>query len=64
VRKITISEDLPSDTFSLLKTLREDKRVSRAWTVEGHIKYIKAGDADNIVHRVKSIYDTVESILS
>jgi hypothetical protein len=62
-KRITISEDLTMDSFALLKRLREDKRVSRAWSVEGQLKYIKANDPDNIVQRVKSVYDTLEQIL-
>jgi hypothetical protein len=62
-KHISLNEDLTADTFSLLKTLREDKRVGRAWTVDGSIKFIRANDTENIIHRVKSIYDSIDTIL-
>jgi hypothetical protein len=37
--------------------------VERAWSVDGNIKYIRANDSDNIIHRVKSIYDPLDKIL-
>jgi hypothetical protein len=64
IKRISLNEDLNSDTFSLLKSLREDKRVSRAWTVDGNIKFIRANDSDNVIHRVKSVYDSPDTILS
>jgi hypothetical protein len=62
--RISLNEDLTADTFSLLKSLREDKRVGRVWSVDGNLKYILANDSENVIHRVKSIYDTVDMILS
>jgi hypothetical protein len=62
-KRISLNEDLTADTFSLLKSLREDKRVDRAWSVDGNIKYIRANDSDNIIHRVKSVYDPLDKIL-
>jgi hypothetical protein len=62
-KRISLNEDLTSDPFSLLKLLREDSRISKAWTVDGNIKYIRNNNADNIIHRVRSVYDTVEQIL-
>jgi hypothetical protein len=61
--RISLNEDLTADTFSLLKSMREDKRVNRAWTVDGHIRFILANDPDNIIHKVKSVYDHINSIL-
>jgi hypothetical protein len=63
-KRITLNEDLTGDSFALLKALREDKRVSRAWSVDGNIKFIRANDSDNIIHRVKSVYDPLDKILS
>jgi hypothetical protein len=64
VKRISLNEDLTADTFSLLKTLREDKRVGRAWTVDGNIKFIRANDTENVIQRVKSIYDPIDTILN
>jgi hypothetical protein len=63
VKHISLNEDLTADTFSLLKSMREDKRVARAWTVDGNIKFIRANDPENIILRVKSIYDPIDTIL-
>jgi hypothetical protein len=63
-KKLTLSEDLTPDTFAVLKCLRDDKRVSRAWTVDGHIRFIRSGDSNNTIVKVKSVYDSVDSILS
>jgi hypothetical protein len=57
-------EDLTPPTFAFLKMLKEDKRVSRAWTVDGMIKFIKEGDKDNIIHKVRSIYDPIDKLFS
>jgi hypothetical protein len=62
-KRITLSEDLTPDNFACLKALREDKRVARAWSVDGQLKYIKAGDNDNIINRVPSIYEPLDTII-
>jgi hypothetical protein len=62
-KRISLNEDLTADAFSLLKSMREDKRVARVWSVDGNIKFIRSNDADNVIHRVKSIYDPIETIL-
>jgi hypothetical protein len=64
IKRISLNEDLTSDTFSTLKALREDSRVGRAWTVDGNIKFIRSNDSENIIHRVKSVYDPLDIILS
>jgi hypothetical protein len=63
-KRIIRSEDLTQDTFNKLKSLHEDKRVSRAWSVEGQLKFIKAGDVNNIIHHVRSVYDPIDVILA
>jgi hypothetical protein len=62
-KRISLNEDLTADTFALLKALREDRRVGRAWTVDGNVKFIRANDADNVIQRVRSVYDPIEKIL-
>jgi hypothetical protein len=36
----------------------------KPWTVEGRIRYIRAGDKNRRVYKVKSVYDPVASILA
>jgi hypothetical protein len=32
--------------------------------VDGNIKFIRSNDPENIIHHVKSVYDTLDTILS
>jgi len=61
--RFTVTEDLTSHTAAFLKLLRENAKVSRAWSVDGSIRYILEGDSNNIIHRVRSVYDPIESVL-
>ena len=61
--RFTITEDLTSPTAEFLKQMRGDKRVARAWTVDGAIRYVRVGDKDEYVHRVRSVFDTLDAIL-
>jgi hypothetical protein len=61
-KRLLLSEDLTPPTFAFLKQLKGDERVSRAWTVEGQIRYIREGDPNNIVHKVRSVFNTVNSL--
>jgi hypothetical protein len=62
-KRITLSEDLTPDSFACLKSLREDKRVARAWSIDGHIRFVRAGDNDNTIVKVSSVYDSPDIIL-
>jgi hypothetical protein len=59
-----ISEDVTPPTAKLLRDLVSDERVDRAWTVEGRIRYIRAGDKNRRIYKVKSVFDPVSSILA
>jgi hypothetical protein len=58
-----ISEDITQPTAKLLKELNDDERVERAWTVEGRIRFIRAGDKDRRIVKVKSVFDSISTIL-
>ncbi len=58
-----ISEDLTPLTFKLLRDLQRQQSVDKAWTVDGHIRYVRTGDGDRKVYKVKSIFDSVTDIL-
>jgi hypothetical protein len=58
-----ISEDITQPTAKLLKELNDDDRVERAWTVEGRIRFIRAGDKDRRIVKVKSVFDSISTIL-
>jgi hypothetical protein len=63
-KRLFLSEDLTPPTFAFLKKLKEDSRVNRAWTVEGQVRYIKEGDSENIVHKVRSVFNTIDSLFA
>ena len=66
IKYFLLAEDLIYPTFSALKLIREHKLVDRAWTVEGRIRFTRTDDKDKVkrVHKVSSVYDDIESILS
>jgi len=59
-----ISEDVTPTTAKLLRDLLADERVDRAWTVEGRIRFIRSGDKNRRIFKVKSVFDSVSSILA
>jgi hypothetical protein len=61
-KRLVLSEDLTTDSFSFLKALREDKRVNRAWSIDGQIRFIRADDPSNTIMRVRSVYDSINDI--
>ena len=63
-KSITMAEDLTPPSYQFLQKLREDKRVARAWTVDGAVRYVREDDKDGIVRKVRSIYDPLDSILA
>jgi hypothetical protein len=58
----SIFEDLTSNTFRQLKEFKKDERVQSVWTVNGIIKF-KLSNSD-IIHKVSSIHETIDDILS
>jgi hypothetical protein len=63
-KRLLLSEDLTPPTFAFLKQLKSDERVSRAWTVDGQIRFIKEGDTNNFVHKVRSVFNTIDSLFT
>jgi hypothetical protein len=63
-KRLLLTEDLTPPTFAFLKQLKNDERVSRAWTVEGQIRFVKEGDTENIVHKVRSIFSPLDSLFT
>ena len=56
-------EDLTSPTYSLLKAMKDHPDVSKAYTIEGRIRYSKVDKPDFIL-KVKSVFEPIEKILS
>jgi hypothetical protein len=56
-------EDLTRDNFMKMRALAADQRVSACWSVGGQIRFRLTSNPE-IVHRVKSVYDSVDNILN
>lgn len=56
-------EDLTGDTYKKMRELALDERVAGCWTVGGNIRYKKTSNP-NTVLRVKSVYESNDSILA
>jgi hypothetical protein len=63
-KRLLLTEDLTPPSFAFLKQLKDDDRVSRAWSVEGQIRFVKSGDPDNFVHKVRSVFNPIDSLFS
>jgi hypothetical protein len=55
-------EDLTRDSFLKMKALAADQRVTACWSVGGLLRY-RLFTNPEIVRRVKSVYDSVDTIL-
>jgi hypothetical protein len=55
-------EDLTRDSFLKMKALAADQRVTACWSVGGQLRY-RLVTSPEIVRRVKSVYDSVDTIL-
>jgi hypothetical protein len=60
-RRFMIVEDLTPANYSMLKQLQGREEVSRAWSIEGRLRFTLV-DNDK-VFRVKSVFDPIESII-
>jgi len=63
-RMFIITEDLTPTTYKFLKLLKADRRVLRAWTTEGVIKYILADDPQKQIRRTTSVFEHVDVVIS
>jgi hypothetical protein len=43
--------------------IRGHARVERAWTTEGQLRFTLKGDSSSYVHKVKSVFDSIDSII-
>jgi hypothetical protein len=62
IRRFMIVEDLTPATFQMLKSLKSREEIDKIWSIEGKLRFKLKGQ-ENIV-KVKSVFDSVESILS
>lgn len=62
IKHFIISEDLTPATYKKMKDLKADERVEKVWTVGGRIQFVL--DGSKTVHRAKSVFDSVDKIIS
>ena len=62
--KFLLVEDLTGPTYKKLRELQLDERVDRAWTMDGSIRFISCGDKSGTIKRVKSVFESVDSIIN
>lgn len=57
-----IVEDLTGPTLKCLKSMKEDKRILKVWTIEGRIRFSLASDP-RVIFKVSSVFDNVDFII-
>jgi hypothetical protein len=62
IRRYMAVEDLTSANFNMLKQLKSREEVDKVWSIEGKLRFKLRGH--DTVHKVKSVFDTLESIIS
>jgi len=62
LRRFHLAEDLTSSTYDFLMQLREHPKTERAWTTDGQVRFTKKGDSSGFVHKVKCIFDNIDSL--
>jgi hypothetical protein len=62
ILRYNITEDLTPPCYRLMKELNKHEDIAKVWTVDGRIRLLKKGS--QTVFRVRSVFDSVESIVS
>ena len=63
ITRFILIEDLTPDNHRALSALSKSKLTVKVWSVDGRIKFIRA-DKPNVIMTVKSVYDSVEKMIS
>ena len=63
LRRFHLAEDLTPASYNYLMELRAHAKIERAWTTDGGIRFLKKGDATNFVHKVKSVFVSIDNLL-
>jgi len=61
--RLVVVEDLTPPALGLLKALKADGRVEKAWSVNGQVHYTLAGQPAAGVRRVRNVFDSPDSFL-
>ena len=57
-----IAEDLTQPAFKKLKELKSHEDIEKVWSFEGKLQFTFVGS--KTIHKVSSVYDDVDTILS
>jgi len=63
ITRFILIEDLTPDNHRALSALSKSKLTAKVWSVDGRIKFIRA-DKPSVIMTVKSVYDSVEKMIS
>ena len=63
ITRFILIKDLTPDNHRALSALSKSKMTAKVWSVDGRIKFISA-DKPNVIMTVKSVYDSVEKMIS
>lgn len=64
ITRFHVAEDLTTPAFNLLMDLRAHEKVERAWTTEGQVRFTLKNDKNSYVHKVKSVFDSIDNIIA
>ena len=62
VKKYVVVEDLTAPTYKKLREMLDSGRVDKVWAMDGRLRFTVPGD--KIVRKVKSVFSSVDEILS
>jgi hypothetical protein len=62
IKRYMLVEDLTPANYNMVKQLHNREEIAKVWSIEGRIRFKKLGQ--DTVFKVKSVFDTVESIIS
>jgi len=63
IKRFVLVEDLTPPNYKKLVELLGDDRIEKAWSVEGRLRFVLVG-GDKSVKKVKSVFDSVDQIVS
>ena len=61
ILRFNITEELTPPSFHLLKALKADDRVHRAWSVDVQLRYSLKNDSQKLVKKVRSVHEHVDT---
>ncbi len=63
VKKILAVEDLTGPSHKKMRELIAEPKVEKVWSVDGRLRFTLVND-NTVIHRVKSVFDPVSTIIS